>query len=47
MTAHTRLDSCWSYAIAQGMAYLAKMNVMYGDIAAQNVIVGENYVAEI
>lgn len=37
----------WSYSIAQGMAYLARMKIMHGDLAARNIMVGENYVAKI
>ena len=37
----------WSHSIAQGMAYLAKMKIMHGDLAARNIMVGENYIAKI
>ena len=37
----------WCYDIAAGMAYLAKKNVMHGDLAARNIMVGENQTAKI
>ena len=37
----------WSYSITQGMAYLAKMNVMHRDLASWNIMLGGNFVAKI
>ena len=37
----------WCYDIAQGMAYLSKEKVMHGDLAARNIMVGENFTAKI
>ena len=37
----------WCYDIAEGMAYLSKEKVMHGDLAARNIMVGENFTAKI
>jgi len=37
----------WSYSIASGMEYLASKNIMHGDLAARNILIGENYSAKI
>merc|ERR1719334_2827357 len=37
----------WAHQVAQGMAYLASRKIMHGDLAARNILVGENYVAKI
>jgi len=37
----------WAYSIACGMDYLASKQVMHGDLAARNVLVGDNYSAKI
>ena len=37
----------WSYAISCGMEYLASKKVLHGDLAARNILVGENYSAKI
>ena len=47
MKAHIQPNICWSYSIVQGMAYLALMNIMQGNLAEWNIMVGENYVVKI
>ena len=37
----------WSYSIARGLEYLVSASIMHGDLAARNILVGENYVAKI
>jgi len=37
----------WSYSIAQGLEYLQSKRIMHGDLAARNILVGENFVAKI
>eukprot|EP00088_Acartia_fossae_P050176 TRINITY_DN5601_c0_g1_i5.p1 TRINITY_DN5601_c0_g1~~TRINITY_DN5601_c0_g1_i5.p1 ORF type:complete len:795 (-),score=131.06 TRINITY_DN5601_c0_g1_i5:601-2784(-) len=37
----------WSYSIACGMDYLVLKNIMHGDLAARNVLIGDNYSAKI
>ena len=37
----------WSYSIAKGLQYLTKAKIMHGDLAARNILIGENYVAKI
>jgi len=44
---NSKLLYSWSYSIAQGMEYLASKKIMHGDLAARNILVGENYVAKI
>jgi len=44
---NSKLLYSWSYSIAQGLEYLASKNIMHGDLAARNILVGENFVAKI
>ena len=37
----------WSHSIAKGMEFLSEINTMHGDLAARNILVGENYTAKI
>ena len=37
----------WSHGIARGLDYLTSASIMHGDLAARNVLIGENYVAKI
>ena len=37
----------WSHSIAKGMEFLSEMNIMHGDLAARNILVGPNYTAKI
>ena len=37
----------WSHGIARGLDYLTSASLMHGDLAARNVLIGENYVAKI
>ena len=37
----------WSHDIAQGMKYLASVKIMHGDLAARNIMVGENFTAKV
>ena len=37
----------WSHCIARGLDYLTSASIMHGDLAARNVLIGENYVAKI
>lgn len=37
----------WSHQVASGMTYLASRKIMHGDLAARNILVGENFVAKI
>ena len=37
---HNRLLLTWSYDIAKGMEYLTTKNVMHGDLAARNILIG-------
>ena len=37
----------WSYSIAVGMEYLASKKIMHGDLAARNILIGENFSAKI
>ena len=38
----SRLLIQWCYDIAQGMKYLARIQIMHGDLAARNVLLGED-----
>eukprot|EP00092_Neocalanus_flemingeri_P022472 GFUD01024372.1.p1 GENE.GFUD01024372.1~~GFUD01024372.1.p1 ORF type:complete len:834 (+),score=161.88 GFUD01024372.1:431-2932(+) len=44
---NSKLLYSWSYSIAKGLEYLASKNIMHGDLAARNILVGENFVAKI
>merc|ERR1719282_1073361 len=44
---NSKLLFTWSYSIAKGLEYLSSMSIMHGDLAARNILVGENYVAKI
>jgi len=37
----------WGYSIARGLDYLSSLQIMHGDLAARNILLGENYVAKI
>ena len=43
-TIHNRCLLYWSYEIAKGMEYLAKNNVMHGDLATRNVLLDESLI---
>ncbi|CAG7717465.1 unnamed protein product [Allacma fusca] len=38
---------CWAFQIANGMDYLARRNVVHGDLAARNVLLADNDVVKI
>ena len=44
---NSRLLYTWGYSIAKGLEYLSSLQIMHGDLAARNVLVGHNYVAKI
>jgi len=44
---NSQLLYSWSYSIAKGLEYLASKKIMHGDLAARNILVGENFVAKI
>ena len=37
----------WGYEIAKGMEYLSSKNVMHGDLAARNILIGGDFIAKI
>lgn len=37
----------WSHSIAKGMEYLSSKRIMHGDLAARNILIGDNYVAKV
>jgi len=44
---NSKLLYSWSYSIAKGLEYLTSKKIMHGDLAARNILVGENFVAKI
>ena len=44
---NTKLLLGWCYNISKGMEYLESKKIMHGDLAARNILVGENFVAKI
>lgn len=44
---NARLFVRWSHSVAKGMAYLASKRIMHGDLAARNILLGENLAAKI
>jgi hypothetical protein len=44
---NSKLLLSWCYSISKGMEYLESKNIMHGDLAARNVLVGEHFVAKI
>jgi len=42
-----RLFLKWSHSIAKGMEYLSSKRIMHGDLAARNILIGDNYVAKV
>ena len=49
---NTRLFIKWSHSISKGMEYLSSKNIMHGDLAARNILIGnfnqdEQYLAKI
>eukprot|EP00090_Calanus_glacialis_P036580 TRINITY_DN6251_c0_g1_i1.p1 TRINITY_DN6251_c0_g1~~TRINITY_DN6251_c0_g1_i1.p1 ORF type:complete len:818 (-),score=206.39 TRINITY_DN6251_c0_g1_i1:417-2870(-) len=44
---NSKLLYSWSYSIAKGLEYLASKKIMHGDLAARNILIGENFVAKI
>ena len=43
-TLHNRCLLYWSYEIAKGMEYLAKNNIMHGDLAIRNILLDESLI---
>ena len=37
-----RLIVKWAYDIAKGMDYISSKNIMHGDLAARNILIGED-----
>ena len=37
----------WAHSIAKGMEYLTSKKIMHGDLAARNILIGENRVAKV
>ena len=51
-TLNSRLFIKWSHSISKGMEYLSSKNIMHGDLAARNILIGnfnhdEQYLAKI
>jgi len=44
---NSKLLLSWCYSMAKGMEYLESKKIMHGDLAARNILVGENFVAKI
>lgn len=42
-----RLFLKWSHSIAKGMHYLSSKRIMHGDLAARNILIGDNLVAKV
>ncbi|XP_071536960.1 vascular endothelial growth factor receptor 1-like [Panulirus ornatus] len=38
---------CWAWQVAQGMDYLTRRKVLHGDLAARNLLLGDNNVVKI
>ena len=37
----------WSHGIARGLDYLTSASIMHGDLAARNVLIGENLITKV
>ena len=44
---NSRLLFNWCYSIAKGLEYLSSASIMHGDLAARNILIGDNYVAKV
>ena len=44
---NSRLLLKWAHNVAKGMEYLARRHIMHGDLAARNVLIGDNLVAKV